>query len=1293
MAESKYFPNLGNGVDIADVEQVEAAFSAVQADMEKKIEGVADNAITTDKIADGAVTTDKIADGSVTANKLNGIVESRLFTGYITDTVVGETVDYNTLTNLSQTTGSGIYHHTVTQGTETNTAIVIVESADVFDDTDTDCKQMLIKSDGKMYVRTHTQASGWTTFKNTVPIDTLGADGKILDYYLHNPIKNLTDGTAPNSLQTPNSQAISEGAVALGKNSTAGSKCFNITAFDDANKSYTLDSVEGLEVGDVFSLKMVNNYDNNGSITAINGNVVTVDNYQPLDANAEVKYFRVNEKPTCGTTDFGIGAFAGGEGSMTQGDGGFSWGRNCKSFGRYGVSFGRDSEAAYAAFGGGRNTHALANYSFGYGLNGIIRKIAERSIILGRGLIAGSKDQFVIGEHNIEDVDNLYSFIVGNGIGERFRSNSLTLTKQGKLWLASDVENGTGDKLSEKENKGNKVTSISDESTDEQYPSAKAVNDVVKQTNDIVAENESFVRRNVSNSIKGVFRNVRYAEMTDVSPIEHDLSVKVNTQGDPRNVKLYSYWDNYLPYPYRNTTKTVNGVTFTDNGDGSITINGTANEGQALFTCYINTNGLSPMAQNGISLKLSVKSDKSWGDNTIFALCNYYDESGTMRNAHCEVNYSNTSATTTTTNDWHGMIVMIGVRSGKTVNNITIQPKLMYYYDEILDDTDNYTPLTTYTPNADGTVSGVKSVYPVMKLELSDTTADMTVEYNRDINKVIAEKSDKDDVQNRLFDGTITIANESIDDSAELKNATEIGVYRVLLDDDVAQDSGILINHQKTLSQYSQTLILDGKTYYRTGVYSSGNVVWTEFETTEKIKEYGVRWAGTSSTSCERLGDSVGLVANAYKGSTDTTVVNDFDNIYPWSGMKRCNVNESGDILAYEGDPNFKLDGTNGDVMVEIPKFYYKRTKAGTVEEWWICGIKLPGYELHPLFIDNGKEVSKVFHSVYNASSFTDETDNKVKLQSITGVQPRVRTTRANFRTYARNKGAIWGIEDISCVNALQLLYLVEYANTHSQSALGSGADYLSYTANHKALEETTNGNTITIASTYKNTYNLGQRIEIGTSQGVNNKTSTPRTITAITTDEETGQTTITFDGDPITIAVGNMMWNVAPLNGSCDALNGKSGWLAGENNYTDHHADVNYRGIEGFHAKLFRFIDGVNIKDRVVYYANSITEYADGVYDGKYRAVGYSNAEASGYVSAFGYDEKAPWVMFPSAAAGGSSTFVPDYYYQGTGGRLLLLGGFWGHGSGAGAFCFSCGAAFSGSNLNFGSHLLVKKP
>lgn len=65
MAQSKYFPNLTNGVDIADVEQIEVAFSAVEEDMNAKISDITDGAVTTSKIADGAVTSEKVADGVI----------------------------------------------------------------------------------------------------------------------------------------------------------------------------------------------------------------------------------------------------------------------------------------------------------------------------------------------------------------------------------------------------------------------------------------------------------------------------------------------------------------------------------------------------------------------------------------------------------------------------------------------------------------------------------------------------------------------------------------------------------------------------------------------------------------------------------------------------------------------------------------------------------------------------------------------------------------------------------------------------------------------------------------------------------------------------------------------------------------------------------------------------------------------------------------------------------------------------------------------------------------------------
>lgn len=45
--------------------------------------------------------------------------------------------------------------------------------------------------------------------------------------------------------------------------------------------------------------------------------------------------------------------------------------------------------------------------------------------------------------------------------------------------------------------------------------------------------------------------------------------------------------ENLIPYPYSNTTKTSNGLTFTDNKDGTITVNGTATGSTAFYLCTI----------------------------------------------------------------------------------------------------------------------------------------------------------------------------------------------------------------------------------------------------------------------------------------------------------------------------------------------------------------------------------------------------------------------------------------------------------------------------------------------------------------------------------------------------------------------------------------------------------------------------------------------------------------------------------------------------------------------------------
>lgn len=383
------------------------------------------------------------------------------------------------------------------------------------------------------------------------------------------------------------------------------------------------------------------------------------------------------------------------------------------------------------------------------------------------------------------------------------------------------------------------------------------------------------------------------------------------------------------------------------------------------------------------------------------------------------------------------------------------------------------------------------------------------------------------------------------------------------------------------------------------------------------VKQYGVRWDGTSSTACERLGDAVGLVANAHHGTVDS-VRNDFDDIYPWSDMRLCNIDDDGNILAYAGEPTFATDGSNGDVMVEIPKFYYKRVKEKDEngeylpsEEIWICKLNLPGYELHPLFIDNGREVNKVFHSAYNPAKVND--NGGTILRSIAGVLPANNSPRKTYRNMAKARNTssdkvIWGIEDLICISALQMLYLVEYADTNCQKTVGRGFS----------------------ASTYDN----------------------------------------------------------MPANGSCNSLNGKSGYI-GE----DGKSDVSYRGIEGIWGKIYRLLDGANVKDYIVYYCNSIKDYDDVSFDGKYKANTYENASRKdkGHVSRLGYNQNAPWLLFPEDVGGSNATYIPDSYFGASGEKVIMFGGNYNSGYGSGLFYYGCNNGLDTYSINNGTHLVVK--
>ena len=427
--------------------------------------------------------------------------------------------------------------------------------------------------------------------------------------------------------------------------------------------------------------------------------------------------------------------------------------------------------------------------------------------------------------------------------------------------------------------------------------------------------------------------------------------------------------------------------------------------------------------------------------------------------------------------------------------------------------------------------------------------------------------------------------------------------------------------------------------------------------------------ANNSATSWDRTDNAVGLVANATHDGTE--VQNDFDNLYPWSHMKTVNYDPTEKIItATIGDSNFKFDGSNGQVMTIVPEFYFTYWADDTKEHWQISEYAIEGFTKVPGFMLGRYPSSKT-------------TDNK--LMSASGMFPEVLKTITSFRNDSKAVGDDFGQMDWRYF-AVQLLYLVEYADYNSQAKLGNGYTNLRVSNNDKALVAETNVNRIIIATANANSFKVGQAISVGTNAAWNWNVARNRLITSITDYSEgdiTGKA-INFDGDPVNIAVDNVIWSTGQKSGECDVLGMKSGCVD-----NDGKSAVIYRGLENIFGNVWQFVDGINIKDYVAYVCYNPENYAVDKFDGDYKAVGYVNANKEGWGKTLGHDANHPLVTLTTDVGGSSSNYLSDYYYTNSGNRIVRVGGHWINGAGAGLWYWYCNLNSSYSYFDVGSRLL----
>lgn len=382
-----------------------------------------------------------------------------------------------------------------------------------------------------------------------------------------------------------------------------------------------------------------------------------------------------------------------------------------------------------------------------------------------------------------------------------------------------------------------------------------------------------------------------------------------------------------------------------------------------------------------------------------------------------------------------------------------------------------------------------------------------------------------------------------------------------------------------------------------------------------------------------RLADAVNLSQGA-----------DFNKFTMYGGRRRCNVLDDGTITAYYGDEGYKEDGSNGQVMVIQPKFYYKVVPLKLEKNadsgigyhmrranYYVSSKPKTGFKLHPAFYDeNGNEISYILFSADEGSMYdvsekayvNDNVDESIAYEdgdllcSVTGKKPisglrKGIGTKSNLETMAQNRGSGWHLETIKAVSANQLLMMIELGAMSTQEGIGQGVVSIT-------------GNTV---------YNCSS-------------------LTGSTADLGNG--------------TGQAKETVNEIGGTQTAYT-ESGKLA-----------VSYRGMENPWGNISKHIQGINLwGDGSMcggqpYIADNFN-FSESKNTDNYKPVGFTLPNANGYIKAMGYgSEEYDWLFMPSEIGGTSALPVGDYVYVASnlnGYRIAQSGGGCRSGDYAGSF------------------------
>lgn len=420
---------------------------------------------------------------------------------------------------------------------------------------------------------------------------------------------------------------------------------------------------------------------------------------------------------------------------------------------------------------------------------------------------------------------------------------------------------------------------------------------------------------------------------------------------------------------------------------------------------------------------------------------------------------------------------------------------------------------------------------------------------------------------------------------------------------------------------------------------------------------FGVNFSGSTSAGT-RVGAAKDFV---FVPGTDTSMgQNSFDAVYPWAGMRRCccTLNAGGTVKvnAYKGQPGYIEDGTNGEVLVEIPLFYV----SGMLDVAPSISMSmLPGYRAPRKFLNaDGSLKQKCYVRAFPGSIGADG-----KLHSIAGAVPTGNRNITQFLAAARKWGDTYSIGTSADFEVLAYLMIVVYGTRHAQSKI-NGCTRL-YSTNLAVAAATDNAASVVVAKGAS--IEPGMVISIG-SGGENEAIAKRRIVTSVETiDGDATNVKVNFDGDPVTTTTDHKVWRMMQSTGTANSVIATCG--SPVSNTDGRHSFVFY-GVENpLYGNQWHIECDWKLVDGVPYWCDDPTKYSWTSNDG-YIALDTMAMPDEGWATALQQDDRAPSVQITKSVGGNSSTYLADYFYINKAGtRIVLRGGRSRSGGNAGPF------------------------